>query len=41
MRQLETERLRLRLIRTTGAEHLYRTWASAPEVTRYLTWQTH
>ncbi len=41
MRQLETERLKLRLIRTTDAEHIYRTWASDPEVTRYLTWQTH
>ena len=41
MRQLETERLRLRLIRTSDAEHIYRTWASDPEVTRYLTWQTH
>jgi ribosomal-protein-alanine N-acetyltransferase len=41
MRPLETERLKLRLIRATDAEHIYRTWASDPEVTRYLTWQTH
>ena len=41
MHQLETERLNLRLIRPSDAEHIYRTWASDPEVTRYLTWQTH
>jgi ribosomal-protein-alanine N-acetyltransferase len=41
MRELETERLRLRRIRYDDAERIYETWARDPEVTRYLTWQPH
>ncbi len=41
MRETETQRLRLRRIRCSDAEHIYRTWARDPEVTRYLTWQPH
>lgn len=41
MREPETERLRLRRIRPSDAEHIFETWARDPEVTRYLTWQPH
>ena len=41
MREPETERLRLRRILPSDAEHIFETWARDPEVTRYLTWQPH
>ena len=41
MKELETERLLLRRIRREDAQRIYDCWASAPEVTRYLTWQPH
>lgn len=41
MRELETGRLRLRRIRREDAETIFETWASDPEVTRYLTWHPH
>lgn len=41
MKQLQTERLRLRKLRTDDAQRIYDCWARDPEVTRYLTWQPH
>lgn len=38
---LETERLILRRYKQTDAEDMYANWASDPEVTKYLMWQTH
>ena len=41
MKELETERLRLRKIRADDAQRIFCFWASDPEVTRYLTWLPH
>ena len=41
MRELETERLRLRALRADDVQAIYDGWASDPEVTRYLTWNPH
>ena len=41
MRELETERLRLRALRPDDVQAIYDGWASDPEVTRYLTWNPH
>ena len=41
MRELETDRLRLRKIRREDALAIYNGWACDPEVTRYLTWEPH
>ena len=38
---LETNRLRLRPFREEDAEAMFSGWASDPEVTKYLTWNTH
>ena len=38
---LETDRLILRPFRAEDAEPLYNGWASDPEVTKYLSWNTH
>lgn len=38
MRELETERLRLRALRSDDVQAIFDGWASDPEVTRYLTW---
>ena len=38
---LETKRLLLRPFREEDAEAVFYGWASDPEVTRYLTWNTH
>lgn len=38
---LETERLILRRYVTEDAEAMFRNWVNDPEVTRYLTWQSH
>jgi len=38
---LETERLILRRFTPTDAEAMFRNWASDPEVTKFMTWQTH
>lgn len=38
---LETQRLLLRPFRTDDAEAMFSGWASDPEVTKYLTWNTH
>lgn len=38
---LETERLILRPFETSDAEEMYACWASDPEVTKHLTWNTH
>lgn len=39
--QLETERLILRRFTPKDAEPMFRNWASDPEVTKFLMWQTH
>lgn len=41
MRELETERLRLRHLVKEDAGCIYTGWASDPEVTRYLEWKPH
>ncbi len=41
MRELETERLKLRRIRREDTQRIFDFWARDPEVTRYLTWQPH
>ena len=41
MRELETERLRLRKLCETDAESMYNNWTSNPNVAKYVTWQTH
>jgi ribosomal-protein-alanine N-acetyltransferase len=38
---LETERLILRRFTPGDAEAMFRNWAGDPEVTKFLTWQTH
>ena len=38
---LETQRLILRRFAIEDAESMFRNWASDPEVTKYLMWQTH
>ncbi len=38
---LETDHLLLRPFRTEDAEQFYLNWASDPDVTRFLSWQTH
>ncbi|SDA20832.1 ribosomal-protein-alanine N-acetyltransferase [Ruminococcus sp. YE71] len=38
---LETERLLLRPFETSDAQAVYDNWASDPEVSKYLTWDTH
>ncbi|MBP5405142.1 MAG: GNAT family N-acetyltransferase [Clostridia bacterium] len=40
-KRIETERLILRPFEAEDAEAMYRNWASDPEVTKYLTWETH
>lgn len=39
--QLSTERLLLRRLRYEDAEEIFYTYASKPEVTKYVTWPTH
>ena len=41
MRELETERLRLRALRNEDTQAVFDGWASDPEVTKYLTWNAH
>ena len=41
MRELETERLKLRRIRRGDAQRIFDFWAGDPEVTKYLTWPPH
>lgn len=41
MRELQTERLRLRRIVRGDAQRIFDCWASDPEVTKYLTWLPH
>ena len=39
--RIETERLILRSTSITDAEQMFNNWASDPEVTKYLMWETH
>ena len=41
MRELESKRLLLRRFQKEDAENIFTTWASDPEVTKYLTWPAH
>ncbi len=41
MKELETERLRLRKITRDDVQTIYDNWANDPEVTKYLTWNAH
>ncbi len=41
MKELETERLRLRHVRRDDTQRIFDFWASDPEVTKYLTWPPH
>lgn len=38
---IETERLILRPLTTSDAEHIFKTWASDPRVTKYMIYSTH
>lgn len=39
--RIETERLLLRRFSIEDADAMYHNWASDPEVTKFLTWQSH
>ena len=39
--QIHTNRLILRRFQAMDADAMYRTWASDPRVTEYLTWSPH
>ena len=41
MKELETKRLLLRKFRINDAQEMFETWASDPEVCKYLTWNPH
>ena len=41
MKELETQRLKLRYITEGDTEQIFTCWASDPEVARYLTWSAH
>ena len=41
MRELTTERLKLRHVREEDAQRIFDCWASKPEVAKYLTWHAH
>ena len=41
MKELETERLRLRKLRKEDAQRIFDYWASDPEVTKFITWPPH
>ena len=41
MRELLTERLRLRYITEADTRRIFDCWASDPEVTKFLTWDVH
>lgn len=41
MRELNTDRLNLRMIREDDAQRIFDCWASKTEVTKYLTWYAH
>ena len=41
MRELETDRLRLRKVCADDAQAIFENWASDDEVTKYITWNTH
>lgn len=41
MRELETKHCILRHLRADDAQTIFDTWASDPEVTKYLTWKAH
>lgn len=38
---IETERLILRPLELSDAEHIFKSWASDPRVTKYMTYTTH
>ena len=38
---IETERLKLRKIKVEEAEHVYKTWTSDNDVSKYMRWSTH
>ena len=39
--QIETDRLILRPLEISDAEHIFNTWTSDPRVTKYMTYTTH
>ena len=41
LQNIETERLLLRALRIEDAEHIYRTWASDPRVTKFMSYTNH
>lgn len=41
MREIETERLKLRFLKADDAQTIFDNWASDPEVPRYMTWNVH
>ena len=41
MRELETERLRLRYLTPDDTQKIYDNWATDPEVTKYMMWLPH
>ncbi len=41
MRELETQRLKLRYLRAGDGQTMFDNWTSDPEVPRYMTWNVH
>ena len=41
MRELETERLKLRYLKADDAQTMFDNWTSDPEVPKYMTWLVH
>ena len=41
MREIETKRLKLRVISNSDVPDIFNNWANDPEVAKYLTWNAH
>lgn len=41
MKELETDRLKLRFLKPDDSQTIFKGWASDPQVTKYVTWTAH